>query len=61
MHLQQGMERESCIVGHYVYGTEWSPTTGEELRFKQELCNTEDPYAVGTILKFLVMMLLDTC
>jgi len=40
---------ESCIRGHHVFCTVWSPTVGEWLNCAQETSNTQDPYAVAVM------------
>lgn len=42
-------EVESCIRGHHVFRTVWSPTVGERLNCTWETSNTEDPYAVAVM------------
>ena len=41
------IEVESCIRGHHVYSTIWTPVLGELLTYKRELDNSEDGYAVA--------------
>ena len=40
------IEVESCIQGHHVYSTIWTPVLGELLSSKRELDNAEDQYVV---------------
>ena len=40
------IEVESCIRGHHVYSTIWTPVLGELLSCKRELGNAKDQYAV---------------
>ncbi len=43
----QSAQPESCVRGHHVFKTTWTPTIGEELDCKREHSNTFDPYAVA--------------
>ena len=40
------IEFESCIRGHHMYSTIWTPVSGKLLSWKRELDNAEDQYAV---------------
>ena len=44
---------ESCVRGHHIYKTIWSPSPGEELDCRREPTNTEDPYAVAVVRRSL--------
>lgn len=41
------IEVKSCIEGHHVYNTTWTPVLGECLTCKRELDNVKDRYAVS--------------
>ena len=41
------IEVESCVRGHHVYSTIWTPVLGELLSCRRELDNSEDRYAVA--------------
>ena len=47
--MESVLEVESCIRGHHVYRSIWTPTIGEQLSCKRELVNEKDPYAVAMI------------
>ena len=51
---------ESCIRDYNNYGTEWSPTIGEELRRELELSNTKVSYTPWQQYDFLLNALLDS-
>ena len=40
---------DSCIRGHHVSKTFWSPTLGEELSCERENGNLADPYGVAVL------------
>ena len=40
---------ESCVRGHHVSKSFWSPTLGEELWGKREECNAHDQHAVSLL------------
>ena len=40
---------DSCVWGHHVSKTFWSPTLGEELLCERESGNLADPYAVAVL------------
>ena len=48
-------EIETCVRGHHVYKSIWSPTTGEELDCRRKPANTEDPYAVTVVRRSTVV------
>ena len=48
-------EIETCVRGHHVYKSIWSPTTGEELDCRREPSNAEDPYAVAVVRRSTVV------
>ena len=41
------IEVESCVRGHHVYSTIWTPVLAELLSCRRELDNSEDRYAVA--------------
>ena len=42
-------EVESCVRGHHVFGSIWSPTIGEQLVCKRQIGNPQDVYAVAVM------------
>ena len=38
---------ESCVRGHHIYKSTWTPLLGEVLHCKIESGNAQDRYAVG--------------
>ena len=42
-------EVESCVRGHHVFGSIWSPTIGEQLVCKRQSGNPQDVYAVAVM------------
>ena len=44
-------EMDSCVRGHHISKTFWSPTIGEELLCQSEEGNSKDPYAVALVEK----------
>ena len=40
---------DSCVQGHHVSKTFWSPTLGEKLLCERESGNPTDPYAVAVL------------
>ena len=40
---------ESCVRGHHVFGSIWSPTIGEQLVCKRQSGNPQDVYAVAVM------------
>ena len=42
----EAFQLESCVRGHDVYKTTWTPSLGEVLQCRIESGNAEDPYAV---------------
>ena len=40
---------ESCVRGHHVSKSFWSPTLAEELRGKREESNPHDQYAISLL------------
>ena len=44
-------EMDSCVRGHHISKTFWSPTIGEELLYQSEEVNSKDPYAVALVEK----------
>ena len=43
------LEVESCVRGHHVYSSIWTPELEEALVCERELDNTEDRYAVAVL------------
>ncbi len=41
------LELPSCVRGHHIYKTIWSPFLGERLECIPETTNRKDPYAVS--------------
>ena len=42
-------ELSSCVRGHHIYKSSWTPTLGEELDCRREADNSSDPYVVAVI------------
>ena len=40
---------ESCVRGHHVFGSIWSPTIGKQLVCKRQIDNPQDVYAVAVM------------
>ena len=38
----EAFEVESCVCGHHVFCSIWSPRIGEQLTFKRDLGNAQD-------------------
>ena len=42
-------EFSSCVRGHHIYKSSWTPILGEELECRREAGNSSDPYAIAVI------------
>ena len=45
----EAFEVESCVCGHHVFCSIWSPRIGKQLTCKRELSNAQDVYAVSAV------------
>ena len=49
------LQLESCVRGHHVYKTMWTPSLGEVLQCRIESGNAKDPYAVAVTRRNIIV------
>ena len=47
--MEFSLQLDSCIRGHHVYKTTWTPSLGESLSLKSESGNSHDRFAISVL------------
>lgn len=47
--MEFSLQLDSCIRGHHVYKTIWTPSLGESLSLKSESGNSHDRFAISVL------------